>query len=71
MCAVKEKFSFYLYSTTFDVKTDNNPLTYVLSSAKLDASSERWLASIATYNLSIYYRPGKSNPDADSMSRLP
>lgn len=66
-----EKFSDYLYGTTFDVITDNNPLTYVPSSAKLDATSQIWVASLATYNFSIYYRSGKSNSDADSMSRFP
>lgn len=69
--AVTEKFSDYLYGTTFDVITDNNPLTYVPSSAKLDATSQIWVASLATYNFSIYYRSGKSNSDADSMSRFP
>lgn len=43
---------------------------YVLTSAKLDAISQRRVASIATYNFSFYYRPCKSNSEADSMSRL-
>ena len=35
--AVYEKFHEYLYGAkTFDIYTDNNPLTYVLTSAKLD-----------------------------------
>lgn len=33
--AVCEKFSDYLYGTEFTVLTDNNPLTYVLTTAKL------------------------------------
>ena len=36
--AVTEKFHDYLYGNEFTVMTDNNPLTYVLSSAKLDAT---------------------------------
>jgi hypothetical protein len=39
-----------LYGTTFDVITDNNPLTYVLFSAKLDVRCQRWVASLATYD---------------------
>ena len=36
--AICEKFHEYLYgSTPFEVYTDNNPLTYVLTTAKLDA----------------------------------
>ena len=35
--AMTDRFHEYLYGGSFDVYTDNNPLTYVLSSAKLDA----------------------------------
>ena len=35
--AITDRFHEYLYGGSFDVFTDNNPLTYVLSSAKLDA----------------------------------
>ena len=37
--AVVEKFHEYLYGLTFDIYTNNNPLTYVLTTAKLDAAS--------------------------------
>ena len=71
--AVTEKFSDYLYGAKHQtiVFTDNNPLTYVLSSAKLDATGHRWLASLSVYDLLIKYRPGKSNSNADALSRLP
>ena len=39
--AVVEKFHEYLYGLTFDVYTDNNPLTYILTLAKLDAVSHQ------------------------------
>jgi hypothetical protein len=35
--AVTDKFSDYLMTSKFIAYTDNNPLTYVLSSTKLDA----------------------------------
>jgi transposase InsO family protein len=69
--AVTEKFHDYLYGSPFTVLTDNNPLTYILTNAKLDATGHRWLAALATYNFSIKYRPGARNKDADAMSRLP
>lgn len=70
--AVTEKFRDYLYySTFFTVYTDNNPLTYILSSAKLSAVGHRWVAELADFNFNIKYRPGKSNIDADVLSRLP
>ena len=51
--------------------TDNNPLTYVLTSAKLDATGQRWAAALGHYDFNIIYRPGKINQDADRMSRYP
>ena len=51
--------------------TDNNPLTYVLTTAKLDATGHKWLADLATYNFNIKYRSGKNNADADGVSRIP
>ncbi|KAL5006251.1 hypothetical protein ScPMuIL_015057, partial [Solemya velum] len=69
--ALVEKFHDYLYGQSFTVFTDNNPLTYVLSSAKLDATGHRWLSQIASFNFSIHYKTGKTNVDADALSRLP
>lgn len=51
--------------------TDNNPLTYVLTSAKFDTTGHRWVAALSFYNFNITYKPGKSNTDADLLSRLP
>ena len=61
--AVCEKFHDYLYGTEFTVLTDNNPLTYVLTSAKLDAAGQ--------YRFEVKYRPGNTNQDADGLSRRP
>lgn len=69
--AITEKFHDYLYGNKFSVLTDNNPLTYVLSSAKLDATGHRWLAALNTYHFTIKYKTGKSNSDADGLSRRP
>ena len=68
--SVTEKFNDHLYAHEFSVLTDNNPLTYVLTSAKLDATGPRWLAALAAFNFTLKYRPGKSNADADGLSRL-
>ena len=70
--AVTEKFADYLYhGPSFDVYTDNNPLTYVLTTAKLNASGLRWVARLADFNFSIHYRAGKKHIDADYLSRHP
>jgi hypothetical protein len=57
--AVTERFHDYLYyAPYFDIFTDNNPLTYVMTTAKLDAARQRWVAELADYNFKIHYKPG-------------
>ena len=69
--SICDKFKDYLYGQRFTVLTDNNPVTYVLTTAKLDATGHRWLVALSTFNFDIKYRPGKNNADADALSRLP
>lgn len=70
--AIFERFRDYLYySPPFTVYTDNNPLTYVLTTAKLNATTQRWVAELADFQFVIKYRPGKANRDADGLSRMP
>ena len=69
--ALCDKFYDYLYGHHFSVLTDNNPLAYVLTTAKLDATGHRWLAELANLDFTITYRSGKQNVDADFLSRLP
>ena len=65
-----EKFHDYLYGLSFDVYTNNNPFTYVLLTAKLDAASHQWVTSLANYNFWLHYWAGKTNIDADSLLRV-
>ena len=69
--AVTDRFHEYLYGGEFDVYMANNPLTYVLTTAKLDATGQRWIAALALYHFRIYYRSGKMNANADALSRIP
>ena len=69
--AVCDKLADYLKGHQFTVYTDNNPLTYILTSAKLDATTQRWVAALSSYDFDIIYRAGVSNADADGMSRHP
>ena len=68
--SMTEKFHDYLYGAEVEVITDNNPLTYVLTSAKLDATGQRWLAALSNYTFTTRYRAGKNNADADGLSRM-
>ena len=73
--AVTEQFHEYLSPygknrNEFVVRTDNNPLTYIFSSANLDAAGQRWVAQLASYNFALEYQKGKDNMVADFLSRL-
>ena len=42
----------------------------MLTTAKLDAMGHRWLASLANYNFHLHYHSGRSNVEADALSRI-
>ena len=73
--AITEQFHEYLSPygknrNEFVVHTDNNPLTYIFSSANLDAAGQRWVAHLTSYNFSLEYQKGKDNTVADFLSRM-
>ena len=64
--AVTEQFHEYLslYEKSrneFVVRTDNNPLTDIFSSANLDAAGQQWVAHLGSYSFSLEYQKGKDN----------
>ena len=70
--AVTEQFHEYLSPygknrNEFVVHTNNNPLTYIFSSANLDAVGQCWVACLASY-FSLEYQKGKDNTVADFLS---
>jgi transposase InsO family protein len=69
--AVTEKYRDLLIGAECVVYTDNNPLSYFLTTAKLGATESRWAAELAQFRLTIKYRPGKVNRNADALSRRP
>ncbi|KAG1956922.1 interleukin-1 receptor accessory protein-like 1-A [Pimephales promelas] len=66
--ALTEKFREYLLGQQCIVYTDNNPLSH-LTTAKLGAVEQRWAAQLAAFNFEIRYRSGRSNRNADALSR--
>ena len=68
--AVTEQFKEYLYYKPFTVRTDNNPLTYILTTPNLDACGHRWVSSLARYTFKIEYLKGTDNKVADVLSRI-
>ena len=71
-CAVIEKFRDYLYyGEHFTVYSDNNPLSYVMTSSKSNATGMRWVSKLANFKFDLKYCPGKISADCDYLSRNP
>ena len=68
--AITEQFWEYLQYRPFTVLTDNNPLTYILTTPNLDALGHHWVAALAGYNMTIKYLKGSDNKVADALSRI-
>ena len=70
--AVTEYFREYLqYSPEpFLIRTDNNPLTYVMMTPNLDATGHQWVGSLANYNFKIEYLKGHDNSTTDVLCRM-
>lgn len=67
----KKFYDYLFYTPYFTIYTDNNPLTQVMSSAKLKTVGYCWVGELADFRSEIKYRPGKINNDADLLSRCP
>ena len=72
---VTEQFHEYLSPygknrNEFVVHTDNNPLTYIFSSANLDVAGQHWVACLTSYNFSLECQKGKDNTMANFLSRM-
>ena len=69
--AVTDKLHDYLHGAHFIIFTDNNPLTHVMTQMKLPALEQRWVNALAGFDFEMRYRSGKSNTNADGLSRRP
>ena len=51
-----EHFKEYLLCQPFLVKTNNNPLTYIMMKPNLDATSHQWVGALAHLNFKMEYQ---------------
>ena len=56
--AIMEHFKEYVLYQPFLVKTDNNPLTYIMTTANLDATGHQWVGALAKYDFWLEYQKG-------------
>ena len=56
--AVMEHFKEYLPYQPLLVKTDNNPLTYIMTTPNLNATGHQWVGALARFNFQLEYKKG-------------
>ena len=66
--AVMEHFKEYLPYQPFLVKTDNNPLTYIMMMPNLDATGHQWVGALVRFNFQLEYQKGHDNTVVDVLS---
>ena len=68
--AVTEHFKEYLPYQAFLVKTDNNPLTYIMMTPNVDATGHQWVRTLVRLNFKLEYQQGCDNTVADVLSQV-
>lgn len=68
--AVKH-FRPYLYGKKFVLVTDHKPLTWLHKAKDPTSRLARWKIKLAEYDYEIVYKAGKTNVNADALSRNP
>ena len=68
--ALKE-FRQYIYGTEIILKTDHKPLESLMKHRDTSSRLIKWALKLQDHNIKIIYRSGKSNANADAMSRIP
>ena len=68
--AVMEHFKEYLLYQPFLVKTDNNPLTYTMTTPNLDATGHLLVGALAKFNFQLECQKGWDNTVADMRSQI-
>ena len=68
--AVMEHFKEYLPYQPFLVRTDNNPLTYIMTTPNLDTTGHQWVGALVRFNFQLEYQKGQDNTVADVLSQI-
>ena len=68
-----QKFHHYTYGRSLNVITDHSPLVSIVKKplSKAPKRLQSLLLRTQEYNINLMYKPGKSIPVADTLSRAP
>jgi hypothetical protein len=64
-------FQIYLYGRLFVLKTNHEPLKWLMTREKLTGMHARWASILQEYDVDIQHRSGVTHGDADGLLRNP
>jgi hypothetical protein len=64
-------YGYYLSGSHIKIKTDHQPLKYLLTQPKLSARQQRWVDELSAFDFEITYKPGREHVVPDALSRRP
>ena len=67
---VAEHFKEYLLYQPFLVKTDHNPLTYIMTTPNLNTTGHQLVIALARFNFQLEYHKGCDITMADVLSHI-
>ena len=65
-----EHYKEYLLYQPFLVRTDNNSLTYIMTTPNLDATGHQRVGALVKFNFWLEYQKGQDNTVADALSQI-
>lgn len=63
-------FRPYLFGRKFKIITDHQPLQWLMNLKEPNSRLTRWRLKLSEYDYTITYKKGKSNTNADALSRI-
>jgi hypothetical protein len=63
-------FRPYLFGRKFKIVTDHKPLQWLMNLKEPNARITRWSIKLSEYTYDVVYKSGKSNTNADALSRI-
>lgn len=63
-------FRPYLFGRKFKIITDHKPLQWMMNLKEPNSRLTRWRLKLSEYDFTVIYKKGKSNTNADALSRI-
>lgn len=66
----RQTISTNLWGRHFKIVTDHRPLKWLISLKDPGSRLTRWTIKLSEYDFEVIHKPGRSNQNADALSRI-